>query len=400
MPATLLLADRVFDGERAHTGAAVLIEDGRVRWIGPRKDAPAAARGASEANVPEGATVLPGLVNCHIHLTLNGTPDIDAETRASEALQVLRAAANGLRSLVAGITTVRDLGAPSYAAIELGKAIGRGEIIGPNVVAAGRGITPTGGHGWQIGRQADGPDEVRRAVREQVFAGASVVKIFSTGGLLGTGAHPDVAQLTAEETRAAVDEAHARHLRVAAHVHANAGARIAIDAGVDTIEHATLVDRDTIRLCKERGVALVPTFAAVKAIVANADRLGAGVGERARALADRHREAIREAIRSGVRVAAGSDAGTAFNYAERFVSELEGLVEVGMTPEQAIVAATRIAADVLGRDDIGRIAPGTRADLIAVRGDPLREIRACWDVAAVWKDGRVVDLASAPARTA
>ena len=400
MPPLLLLGDRLFDGERTHTDAAVLVDEGRIRWVGARSRVPAEAKGASEEQAPAGATLLPGLINAHAHLTLAGGVDVDAETRASDAELALRAAANALRALEAGVTTVRDLGAPTFAAIDLGKAIARGDIVGPNIVAAGRGITSTGGHGWQIGRQADGADEVRRAVREQIFAGASVIKIFSTGGLLGSGAHPDVAQLTLDETRAAVEEAHGRNLRITTHVHATAGARIAIDAGVDSIEHATLLDAESIRRCKDKGIALVPTFAAIKAIIANADRLGAGVGDRARALSERHQQGVRDAIRSGVVVAAGADSGTAFNHIERFAVELEALVEVGMSAERALMAATSVAADVIGRDDVGRIRPGARADLVAVRGDPLADVRACWAVAAVWKDGRRVAATSAAPRRA
>src|ERR687888_637099 len=276
MPPLLLLGDRLFDGERTHTDAAVLVDEGRIRWVGARSRVPAEAKGASEEQAPAGATLLPGLINAHAHLTLAGGVDVDAETRASDAELALRAAANALRALEAGVTTVRDLGAPTFAAIELGKAIARGDIVGPNIIAAGRGITSTGGHGWQIGRQADGADEVRRAVREQIFAGASVIKIFSTGGLLGSGAHPDVAQLTLDETRAAVD----------------------------------------------------------------------------------------------------------------------------MSAERALMAATSVAADVIGRDDVGRIRPGARADLVAVSGDPLADVRACWAVAAVWKDGRRVAATSAAPRRA
>ena len=400
MAAQLLFADRLYDGERAQTDAAVLIVDGRISWTGQRSRVPGEAKGANELRTPDGTTLLPGLINCHIHLTVSGGPDFDVETRGSDAELALRATVNALRSLAAGVTTVRDLGAPTSAAIVLGRAIAAGELIGPNVIAAGRGITSTGGHGWQIGRQADGPDEIRKAVREQLFAGASVIKIFSTGGVLGTGAHPDVAQLTLEETTAAVEEAHSRHLRVTTHAHATKGAKIAIEAGVDSIEHATLLDAEAIRLCKDKGVALVPTFAALKAILSNRERLAPDVLARASALTERHQQGIRDAIRAGVKVAAGTDAGTPFNYAERFGTELEALVEIGMTPERALAAATSVAADVVGRDDIGRIRPGARADLVAVKGDPLSDVRACWQVAAVWKDGRSVPTTSAAARRA
>lgn len=390
MPGTLLHAERLFDGERALTDAAVLVEDGRVRWVGKRSAAPAAAKGAQEVATPQGSTLLPGLIDCHVHLTLTASPDLERDVQASDAALALRAHANATRGLRAGVTTVRDLGAPTHAVIELGKAIARGDLVGPNVVACGRGITTTGGHGWQIGRVADGPDEVRKAVREQLFAGAGVVKLFSTGGVLGTGAHPDVAQLTEEETQAAVDEAHKHHVRVATHAHATSGMRVALAAGVDTIEHATLLDSETIRLCKEKDVALVPTFAALRAIVRHRERLDAGTIERATALVDRHREGIRAAHRAGVRIATGTDAGTPFNNTHEYAHELEALVEVGFTPEEALRAATSVAAGVVARDDVGRIREGARADLVAVAGDPLADVKAVWHTAAVWKDGKAV----------
>ena len=399
MPARLLLVERLFDGENALTDAAMLIEGGRIRWVGKRSRAPG-AKGATEESVPKRTTLLPVFVNCHIHLTGIGSPDIGEIARASEAELALRAVTNALRGLAAGVTTVRDLGAPSHAAIQLAKAIARAELSGPNVVAAGRGITSTGAHGWEVGRQADGPDEVRKAVREQLFAGASVIKLFSTGGVLGTGAPPDVAQLTLEGTRAAVEEAHGRGLRVTTHAHATKGMRIAVEAGVDSIEHATLLDQETIRLCKAKGVALVPTFAALRAIIRNRERLDAGTLERANAVAERHQEGIRAAHRAGLTIAAGTDAGTPFNYAEDFANELEALVEIGMSTEVALRAATSVAATVIGRSDIGRLREGARADLVALRGDPFKDITAAWHVAAVWKDGERIAATSAPPRRA
>ncbi len=372
----------------------MLIDGARIAWAGTRSRVPADARGATETSIPKGATLVPGLVNCHIHLILTGSADFISDASVSQPAQAFRALVNALRGLAAGVTTVRDLGASSTAAIDLGRAIARGDLVGPNVVAAGRGITSTGGHGREIGREADGADEMRTAVREQVQAGATVIKLFSTGGVLGTGAPPDVAQLTPEETRAAVDEAHGRGLRVTTHAHAARGMGIAIEAGVDSIEHATLLDAATIARCKERGVALVPTFAALRAILANGARLDAGTMARAAQLSARHLEGVRDARKAGVVIAAGTDAGTPFNYAERFVDELEALVEIGMSAEEALRAATSVAARVIGRDDVGRVAAGCHADLAAVEGDPLADVRALWRVAGVWKDGAAVGEAS------
>lgn len=387
MPATLLVAERLFDGERQLTDAAVLVDAGRVRWVGKRSRAPAAAKGAKEIPAPKGSTLLPGFIDCHVHLTLIGGVDIDRDAAAPDSVLALRAYANAHRALRAGVTTQRDLGAPTYAAIELGKAIARGDLVGPNILACGRGIAPTGGHGWQIGRIADGPDEVRKAVREQLYAGAALIKLFSTGGVLGSGVGPDVPQLTEAETRAAVEEARAHGVRVASHAHATEGIRIALAAGVDTLEHATLLDRETIRLCQELGAALVPTFAALRAIVRNAERLDPAVIERAKTVADRHREGIRDAHRAGVTIGAGTDAGTPFNLTHEYAQELEALAEVGFTPEEAVRAATSVASRIVARDDVGSIREGARADLVAVEGDPLRDLGAVWRVAAVWKDG-------------
>jgi imidazolonepropionase-like amidohydrolase len=392
MTRTLLRAERLFDGEKPITDAAVLIEDGRIAWVGKRSDLPRRASGATEPEPVPDATLLPGFIDCHVHLSLTGSTDIDRDTQGSDALFALRAYENASRALRIGVTTQRDLGAPTHAVIELARAIERGGLIGPNLVACGRGITTTGGHGWQIGRTADGPDEVRKAAREQLFAGASVIKIFATGGVLGSGAHPDVAQLTEAESCAAVEEAHKAHVRATAHAHAAAGMRVAIEAGIDSIEHATLLDADLIRLCRERNVALVPTFAALRAIVAHPEALDPAVIERARGLTERHREGIRAAHKAGVRVATGTDAGTPFNPTDGYVAEIEALLELGFSAEDALRAATSVAADVVARADVGRVREGARADLVALRGDPLRDATALRGVVAVWKDGRPVPM--------
>src|SRR5207248_6564362 len=157
--------------------------------------------------------------------------------------------------------------------IELGRAVEKGFVEGPRVVACGRGVTTTGGHGFEVGRIADGADEVRKAVREQVAAGARVIKLFSTGGILGDGAPPEVSQYTPEETAAAVAEAHNAGLRITTHAHGSGGMRVAAEAGIDSVEHATLLDERTVRLLKERDVAIIPTFAAIHSLLEHANVL-------------------------------------------------------------------------------------------------------------------------------
>jgi len=250
--------DGLFDGERVIDNAAVIIDGPHIVWVGERRALPKTPEGErSETRQAPGSFVLPGMINCHAHLTLDGEVNFSAEVRQGDALATLKAFRNARAALRAGVTTVRDLGANGAMVIEVARAIEGGIVEGPRIVAAGRGVTTTGGHGAEVGRVADGPDEVRKAVREQIAAGAKVVKIFSTGGILGEGAPPEASQYTSDETRAAVDEAHNAGLRITTHAHGSGGMRVAAEAGVDSIEHATLIDDEGIRLLKEHGAWMV-----------------------------------------------------------------------------------------------------------------------------------------------
>ncbi len=394
---TVLEVDGLFDGTTAMSDAAIVLEDaggsapGReatITWVGKRSRAPRTPKGERSRALEAAARfVVPGMVNCHCHLTLDGSASFETEVRQDDALATIKAFKNARAALRAGVTTVRDLGANGTMVIALGAAIERGVVEGPRVVAAGRGITTTGGHGGEVGRVCDGADEVRRGTREQIAAGATVVKIFSTGGVLGEGAGPDLAPLTPDETRAAVEEAHKAGLRITTHAHGAEGMRIAAEAGVDSIEHCTLLDQRTIRVIKERDIALVPTFAALRSILDNADKLTERVLERTRTVAAKHQEGVRAAHRAGVRIAAGTDAGTPFNVHERFALELGYLKEIGMTAEEALAAATSRAADVVGRPKAGRIAPGAHADLVFIDGDPLADLDVLLAPKAVWIRG-------------
>jgi imidazolonepropionase-like amidohydrolase len=303
------------------------------------------------------------------------------------ALGALKAFKNARAFLRAGVTTVRDLGANGTMVIELARAIEHGVVEGPRIVAAGRGLTSTGGHGREIGRVADGVDEMRKAAREQIAAGASVIKIFSTGGVVGEGAGPEVSQYSVEETRAAVEEAHRFGLRATTHAHGAAGMRVAAEAGIDSIEHSTLLDQQTIRLLKEKDVAIVPTFSALRAILDNAASLPAQLNERARAVAAHHQQSVRDARKAGVRIACGTDSGTPFNRHERYALELVYLTEAGLTREEALVSATSGAAEVIGRPNAGRIGEGCWADLVFVDGDPLKDLETLTKPKAVWIRG-------------
>ena len=367
--------DGLFDGARTIANAAIVVDGAEVAWVGARNAIPRTPQGErSEVTPSPGRFVMPGMINCHCHLTLDGEPNFGVEVRQSDALATLKGFRNARAALRAGVTTVRDLSANGTMVIDLGRAIERGILEGPRVVAAGRGITTTGGHGFEVGRIADGADEVRKAVREQVAAGAKVIKLFSTGGILGEGAPPEVSQYTPEETAAAVAEAHNAGLRITTHAHGSGGMRVAAEAGVDSIEHATLLDEKTVRLIKERDVAIVPTLLVVHSLLEHAAALDPVVVERTRAVSERHREGVRMAHKAGVRIATGTDAGAPFTRHDRFAMEPQLLTDCGLSTEEALVAATSRAAEVVGLEKAGHIGAGCWADLLFVDGDPLKDL--------------------------
>jgi imidazolonepropionase-like amidohydrolase len=342
-----------------------------------------------------GLTLLPGLVNCHTHLCLSGTAD-PARALQEEPFPttVIHATVRARQTVEAGVTTIRDLGGREYAEIAVRDAVRAGLIPGPRILAAGRGVCMTGGHGWRLmGRQADGPDEVRKAVREQLRAGADVIKLLATGGVMTPGVDPRSPQLTLEELRAGIEEAHKARRRAAAHAQAEDGIALCVEAGIDTVEHGIFLTETLAARMARQGTALVATLVAPHAIVEHG--VAAGIPEfavlKSVAVRDRHLESFRMAMRAGVRIAAGTDAGTPLNPHGSIVPELALMVAAGMTPLEAIRAATSVAAAVAGlEDETGRIAPGLAADLLAVEGDPAESVKALDAVRLVLAEGRPV----------
>ena len=332
------------------------------------QDAPVAGTPA----VIQARCVVPGLVNTHAHLEQDGQPDaVGNFARTTPVHRAMIAAQQARSTLEAGVTSVRDLGSSHGIAIELRDAINAGTLPGPNIVAAGRVICMTGGHGAFAGREADGPWDVRRAVREQRAAGADCIKLIATGGVLTPGAIPAREQLNFEELRAGVEEAHRHGMRCAAHAIGTAGVVNAVRAGVDSVEHGHLIDAEGIKLMLDRGTFLVPTLAAVRGIVdAPADAgIPASVLSKANALAGEAEPNLHRARDAGVRVAGGSDAGTPFNFHDRYAREL-GLMRtmLDMTPAEVLRAATVDAAALLGLDR-GTLGLGDVADLVVLDHD-------------------------------
>ena len=356
--------------------ATVIIRGSIIAAVGLNKEV-VIPRGATRID-GRGLTLLPGLIDCHVHLCLGGEPDVvDAMARESPSLTLLKASGAARHTLEAGFTTVRDVGARDHSIFTLKHAIDTGLVPGPRIIGAGLAICMIGGHARFIGQEVEGTDQVRAVVRAQIAAGADVIKVIASGGVLTPGTSPDQAQMTPDELRAAVEEARQNGRKVAAHAHGASGMRNAIHAGVHSIEHATLMDDEAATLMKGQGVFMVPTLSALATTAAC--RTGCGVPEsaleKAKAMTKRHAASFKKAHRSGILIAMGTDAGTPFNYHGENAQELDRMVAFGMTPMEAILASTSAAARLIGiQDRVGEIAKGMQADLVLVDGNPLRRI--------------------------
>lgn len=381
-------------------GSALISEGRRITWIGPEAQLPEGAAGSAIDG--GGGTVMPGMINCHVHLANDGSPDLFGQAeRDSVTIAALRGYKNLQLTLQSGVTSVRDCGAASGIAIDLARAVEDGMVTGPRIRAAGRVITMTGGHGHFIGREADGPDGVRAATRAEIKAGAHFIKAMATGGVLTPGVIPTQTALQQDELEQVARESHNAGRRAACHAIGNGGIKNAIRAGIDSIEHGFYLDDEALQLAIDHGTVLVPTLIAVNQIVNNG---GTGaipdwVVEKAESESGHHRTSFGAAVRAGMKIAAGTDAGTPFNPHDFMPTEMALMVEYGLAPMDAIVAATKNAAYNLGLDpDIGTLEVGRIADVIVVDGDPAADIAAMQNVRFVMKEGQVArnDFAGRP----
>ena len=381
--------------------AELLVENGRITAVGPTT----LPDGTVTIDL-EGLTLLPGLMDMEVNLLLGGPNHGPlASVQDDPALRTLRATVNARRTLRAGFTTVRNLGLFIQTGgilldVALKKAIDFGWVEGPRIVPAGHAISPTGGHLDPTMFQAFAPHvlpltieegiangvaEVRKAVRYQIKHGAKVIKVCASGGVMSHTGPAGAQQYSDEELRAIVDEAHRAGLKVAAHAHGDDGIRAAILAGIDCIEHGSLMTDETLKLLIDRGTFLVPTTYLADGM--DVSHAAPELQAKAAEVFPRAKETIRKAIAGGARIACGTDA-PAIPHG-RNAKELLALVERGMTPLQAIRAATTVAAELIDVDDRGRLEPGLLADIIAVPGDPLADIGVLEDVRFVMKGGQV-----------
>ncbi len=406
---TVILGATLIDGTGHDpiSDAAVLIEGGRIRAVGVRA-AVAVPQGAQVIEA-QGMTLLPGLIDCHVHLAIRSGMSITDRVMTPPSLGLLYAVPNSRATLEAGITTVRDAGG-TPAGVKM--AVERGLFPGPRMLVAITILSQTGGHAdgylpcgvnLRLGNFADiphsvvdGVDEMRKRVREVLRAGADWIKLCTSGGVLSTADDPASPQFTIEEISAAVYEAGTHFKRAMAHAQSTIGIKNALKAGIASIEHGIWLDDEAIEMMKARGVYLVPTLVAPRDVIAFAEATPGALPEvvvqKARAVVADHSASIRKAIQAGVKIAMGTDSGVGPH--GRNARELGLMVEHGMTPMQAIVASTSEAAKLLHLDtEVGTLEEGKMADLLLVEGDLLTNITAVEDqgkLALVMKGGQVV----------
>lgn len=391
-----ITADRMLDVDSGKYLASPLLTvvDGKIAAVAQGEQPP---DGATIISLP-GMTLLPGLIDMHVHL--DGRPEIRGYNALaySDRFWTVIGATNAVKMLRAGFTTVRNLGADDYNVVGLAQAIDEGWAQGPRIIGAAHALGATGGHcdstylppsfAKSSPAVGDSPQELRKRVREQRKYGAKVIKACATGGVFSRNTEPGQQQLSLEELSAIADEAHRWGLKAAAHAHGAAGIKDAIRAGFDTIEHASLVDDEGIALARKHGTYFSMDIFNTEYTLATGTRYGVLEENLAkeRMVGQRQRDNFRKAHAAGVKMVFGSDAGVMPH--EDVGGQFRVMVEYGMTPLEAIRAATRTAAEALGKaGEVGTLAPGAWADVIAVDGDPLTDPLQLADVDAVIKGG-------------
>lgn len=370
---------QIIDGRGGAFSGYVAVEGAHILAVGAGQAPRTVADTGSAVVDLAGRTVMPGFIDCHVHLSMDAlAAPVALGTRRAQLVGLMTASKNALRSLHGGVTTVRDCGTPGEIDFALREAAADGLCITPRLVLSGRALCMTGGHGWQLlGLEVDGPDAARRAARAQLKAGADNVKLIATGGILTQGTEIGSPQLTVAEMRAAVEEAHNAGKIAAAHAHGTQGIKNAARAGVDSIEHAYFIDPEGIDLMLEHGTTLVATSAAVRNVVHHGT--AAGIPEhsvaKARSAIEAHVAGFKAAHRAGVKLAMGTDSGVPFTGHGNNLDELAYLVEMGLAPLEAIRVATLDSARMLKLEGkVGSLEAGKLADLVVVDGDPLADI--------------------------
>jgi imidazolonepropionase-like amidohydrolase len=385
---TLVVKGTIIDGISAVPikRGVVVIKEGNIIAIGKEAE----VKIPEGAEVIEGKTIMPGMIDCHLHFCVNGEANFrDMLLETTMAMYAIKAAVYAKRDLEAGFTTVRAVGDPGYLGISLRDAVKKGIVQGPRILTAGRALSITGGHGtffppWihpdddlSFGLFADGVEEVRKAVRSLIGSGVDVIKLLATGGVMDVITKPGAQNFNFEEISAAVEEAHKLGKKITAHVEGLSGAKDCIRAGVDSLDHGIELDEEAVAMMREKGIFLIPTLLAPYNIAENGIKGGIPeyVVKKDLGVVGVHMNSFKKAYAAGVKIAMGTDTGTPFSRHGGNAKELELMVNNGMSPMEAIIATTRTASEAIGlSDQIGTLEKGKLADVLVIDGDPLKDI--------------------------
>ncbi len=395
----LLTPEAVLDVTTGRLAAnvSVLVEDNQIIAVGAKKTLTLSDQ-VTEITLP-GKTLMPGFMDMHVHLSSDAEDNFLAAMGNSVPRNTVKAVKNAKKTLMAGFTTVRNLGADGYSVIGVRDGINAGEIPGPRIWSAGHAVGVTGGHcdnnfappeaAAKAGGVADGPWQIRAKVRENIKFGADTIKVCATGGVFSKGTKVGIQQLTEDELRAAAEEAHMRGMVIAAHAHGVSGIKAAIRAGIDSIEHCSFADDEAIKLAIKHGTYFSCDIYNTEYTLTYGEQNGVPQEnlDKERMVSKLQRDNFTKAVKAGVKMVFGSDAAI-YPHGDNG-HQFSRMVKFGMTPLQAIQAATVNSAALLKQANLGQIKPGYLADMVAVEGNPLADIALLADVSFVMKDGVV-----------
>lgn len=376
-------------GNEPKKNKGILVEDGKIVNVQDVEYIPDDSMIYDYSN----QTVMPGLINCHIHLDMPPVADPFPNYRDLNDVEKMLGCLKRLEQyLSTGVTHVRSLGCENYFDVKFRDAIRKGLVKGPGIVCAGHNLCMTGGHGWFMGIECDGVDECRKAARTVIKKGVDCVKLMATGGVMTPLVEPGSQQFSFEEMKAIIEEAHKAGRKTTTHAQGSKGILDAVAAGIDSIEHGIFLTDEIIDMMLEKGTALVPTLVAPYYIIKNGVK--AGIPEyavqKSEAIAQSHIESFKKAYKAGVRIALGTDGGTPLNPHDRTWFELKLMIDYGVNPKDAIVFATKNAAELLDIADLcGTIENGKMADIIVIDENPLENIETLANVKAVFKNGEL-----------
>lgn len=397
----VLKCGQFFSGkdESVEQNVAVLVEDNRIVKVAPIGEVD--EKGAEVIDLT-GRFVMPGLIDAHVHVNMNGETSTDALNRLTVGEITLLSMVHAKKDLMAGFTTIRDEGASGFSDVAVKNAINRGMITGPRMVVAGIALSSTGGHGdahyspeiegGSFGQIVNSPDEARKAARYTFKYGADQIKLMATGGVMSFGDEPGAPELSFEEMKAALDVANSRGKISSAHAHGAEGIKNAIRAGITSIEHGMMIDEEGMEMLKEHGTYLIPTIIAAYQIVEAGKKgaLPAWMVEKAAMCLEQHGGHLKKMLSMGVKIGFGTDSGTAFNCHGDQAFEFELMTRYGFLPVQTLLAATKVNSELLRmQDKIGSIEENKLADIVAFDRSPLEDIRVMKECSFVMKDGVV-----------